>query len=259
MIGVYAIINANKDRCYVGSSSNLEKRIIKHFTDLVNHDHHCYPLQEAFIEDGEHFTFSFVATETVEQARKIEQNMLDEDYDELYNLGRYAEYGYDLISYHPRRDQIVNKMTESLKVRFSSYTDEERKRLYGKPGESNPMYGKTHTDEAKRIIADNARGNSWARGCKRSPETRNKLSEIAKKRTGEKNPFHGRHHSESTKERLRQAHLGRKPVNVRPVEIDGVQYESVRAAATELHVSNGTIIHRIKSNNKKFSGYSYVG
>lgn len=54
-------------------------------------------------------------------------------------------------------------------------------------GDSNPFYGKQHTEEAKR-----------------------KMSEAAKKRTGDKNPFYGRHHSEETKEKIRQANIGRK-------------------------------------------------
>ena len=54
-------------------------------------------------------------------------------------------------------------------------------------GDSNPFYGKKHTEESKR-----------------------KMSECAKQRTGDKNSFFGRHHSEETKEKIRQANTGRK-------------------------------------------------
>lgn len=54
-------------------------------------------------------------------------------------------------------------------------------------GDSNPFYGKQHTEESKQ-----------------------KMSEAAKQRIGEKNSFYRRHHSEETKEKIRQANKGRK-------------------------------------------------
>lgn len=43
-----------------------------------------------------------------------------------------------------------------------------------------------------------------------SPERSKKLSEAAKKRVGKLNPMYGRHHSEETKQKLREANLGKK-------------------------------------------------
>lgn len=53
----------------------------------------------------------------------------------------------------------------------------ERSQRYS--GEGNPFYGKTHSEETKKI-----------------------LSELAKQRTGEKNPFYGKHHTEETKRKI---------------------------------------------------------
>lgn len=64
---------------------------------------------------------------------------------------------------------------------------EERRSPNARPGESNPFWGKRHTEETRRI-----------------------LSEKAKERTGEANPFFGRQHSEETKEKLRAANVGKK-------------------------------------------------
>lgn len=43
-----------------------------------------------------------------------------------------------------------------------------------------------------------------------SKERSLKLSEAAKKRIGKRNPMYGKHHTEATKEKLRQANLGKK-------------------------------------------------
>lgn len=74
---------------------------------------------------------------------------------------------------------------------YIKYVSETRKGWY--QGEKNPFYGKTHSDEVKKMI-----------------------SEQAKQRTGEKNPFKGKHHTEETKERNRQAHLGRYDGSANP-------------------------------------------
>lgn len=42
-----------------------------------------------------------------------------------------------------------------------------------------------------------------------NPERSRKLSEAAKKRVGKLNPMYGKHHSEETKEKIRQANLGK--------------------------------------------------
>lgn len=50
----------------------------------------------------------------------------------------------------------------------------------------------------------------WNKGKTHSDETKKKISEMAKKKTGEKNPFFHRHHSEQTKAILRA--MRAKPV-----------------------------------------------
>ena len=88
-------------------------------------------------------------------------------------------------------------------------------------GENNPMYGKHHTDEAKAAISESrkrenlsdetlAKMSEAQKGKTLSAKTRAKLSEA---QTGEKNHFFGKHHTEESKEKNRQAHLGKVPWN----------------------------------------------
>ena len=63
-------------------------------------------------------------------------------------------------------------------------------------GEENPFFGKKH-----------------------SKETKDKLSEFAKARTGSLNPFYGKKHSEETKQKISKANRGRKLTEERKLEL----------------------------------------
>ncbi|HHW37027.1 MAG TPA: hypothetical protein GXX18_07300 [Bacillales bacterium] len=157
-------------------------------------------------------------------------------------------------SYHPNRNEIINKMKISLKKRYENMTKEERKAVYG--SHENGMQGKTHSKENKLKMSIINKGNSYAKGCKRTPEQRAKLSKIASQRTGEKNPFYGKKHSEETKQRLSEKNKGKLPPNTKPVIIDNVQYPSASEASRQLGVATATVTNRI--NSSKFPTYQYL-
>jgi hypothetical protein len=97
-------------------------------------------------------------------------------------------------------------------------SEKTRKKISGK---NNPMFGKTHSKEARKKISEAAknisdetrlkmsnakRGKSSRRlGQTHSEKTRQRLSEIGKKLTGENNPFFGKTHSEETRRRISEA------------------------------------------------------
>lgn len=74
-------------------------------------------------------------------------------------------------------------------------------------------------------------------------------------RIGNKNSFYGKHHSEETKSQLKNAMLGKKPVNTKRVKIDDVVYESLTDASRNLNVVPATILYRIRSKN--YPTYKY--
>lgn len=93
---------------------------------------------------------------------------------------------------------------------------EEIRIIYSKSitGENNPMFGKTHSIEARRKISENHADVSGEHnpiyGKSRSNETKQKLSELRKgKFTGEDNPFYGKKHTEEAKQKMSEARKGK--------------------------------------------------
>jgi len=137
-------------------------------------------------------------------------------------------------------------------------TPEERKQKYGKFGERNGMYGKTHTDEVKKNNSILKKGNTNFKGHKHTEETKQKLSEMRKnKNIGKDNPFFGKRHSEETKQKIREKNIGNIPPSVIEIIIDGITYISIAEASRQLNISSPTILWRLKSKNPKFDNYKY--
>ena len=66
--------------------------------------------------------------------------------------------------------------------------------MYGRCGESNPFYGKHHSEETKQKISESKQGKNYGR-C------------------GENAPMYGKHHSEETKQKLSEATKGNNNPN----------------------------------------------
>ena len=111
--------------------------------------------------------------------------------------------------------KITARVYESIKLEYSRLQSERIR------GENNPMWGKTHTEEARRAISEKNTGKKLTEeqvarqvaaqtGRKRKPfseEWRKKMSEAHR---GEKNHRFGVKVSEETKQKQREKALGRK-------------------------------------------------
>lgn len=76
------------------------------------------------------------------------------------------------------------------------------------PGELHPMWGKTHSEEARAKISQGLSGRpSRLRGTTFSDERRARQRELTQ---GENNGMYGKTHSEEVRARLREANLGKK-------------------------------------------------
>ena len=77
-------------------------------------------------------------------------------------------------------------------------------------GEKNSMYGKKHSEEAKKKISAAHKGekNSFY-GRHHTKESKKKMSEAQKgKHLGKENPFYGKHHSEEARKKIGEAQKG---------------------------------------------------
>lgn len=260
--GLYKIINLKTNKYYVGRTKDTMKRFLRHKKDLMKNIHHCIYLQRAWNLYGAE-NFEFILEEVIlndKELRDREQYYLDNFSECLYNTSRNSGGG-DLISYHPRKKEIVKKISDTLKHKNSKLSIQERSQKFGSPGELNGMFGKQHSKDAITKMSNAAsirvgEKNSFY-GKTHSDDTKKSLSEYAKQRTGEKNPFYGRKHTEETKKKISQVHKGKIPTNIRAVVIDNIEYKSLGEASKALNVVPATISHRIKSKNLKFTNYFY--
>lgn len=87
-------------------------------------------------------------------------------------------------------------------------------------GENSPMYGKHPKPESIEKMRQKQIGNKYHLGCKATEEQRKRMSEahkglpLTQKQLDNLHKLHesrrGKHHSEETKQKIREAHLGRK-------------------------------------------------
>ncbi|USL86501.1 hypothetical protein CDGHABPJ_00037 [Pseudomonas phage OMKO1] len=254
---VYCLFT-KEGKVYVGSARDLVKRVQRHFRDLSNSKHHNYPLQQEY-DNGERFSLKYYRCESRESAFTLEQMWITKHEEEgnLLNIGRHSKGG-DNLTRHNLKEQIIEKRSDTIRIRLDEIGAEARQEKYGRLGEQNGMYGRTHTEEVKVALSELHTGNTYRLGIKASDETRARMSEIASQRTGERNPFYGKTHSEETRKKLTDNKRGIKPTNSNKLEVDGVVYLSQADAAKALGVSQGTITYRINSKNPKYSGYKVI-
>lgn len=239
MIGIYRIKNLINNKCYYGSSKNIEVRWRKHKNDLNKGKHVNKILQRAWDKyNSESFIFE-VVEECAENNLLIrEQEFLDLKPE--YNIGIKAKGG-DNLTNNPNKKDIINKITNSIIERYKLMTDEEKKEKHSKPMCKNPNW------------KDGISYKYCKCGLKIKPT--NKTCINCRDKSGEKNPFFGKQHSEETKKKLSELRRGKKPTNMKQVIIDDVIYESLAEASRKTGIPSPTILWRINSKNKKYENY----
>ena len=96
------------------------------------------------------------------------------------------------------------------------------------PREKNPMFGKTHTNEIKKIISEKNLGNTaWNKGLS------NYMSEEHKKAFNRK----GSKHSQETKLKMSEKRIGSNNSNAKQISINNVTYKSLKEASESTGLS----------------------
>lgn len=137
MMGIYKITNLVNGKLYVGSATNLRKRIKSdHIRELRNNRHINKHLQNSWNKYGEN-NFEFEVIEEIQDKNKLierEQYWIDQyDFEkELYNQCPIAN------------SSLGYKHTEESIIKMSK----------AKKGKNNRLYGKTRTEKTKQAISD---------------------------------------------------------------------------------------------------------
>ena len=242
MIGIYRIKNLKNKKCYYGSSKNIEKRWRTHSNNLKNGKHHNAHLQRSWDKYGEdNFVFELVeeCNETI--LLELEQKYLD--LNPGFNIGIKSSGG-DNLTKNPNKEDIVRKMTQSVRKRYELMSEDERKEKHSQPMDKNP----------------NWKGGTSFKYCecgvKISPTNNSCIN--CRDKSGDKNPFFGKQHTEETKRKLSEFRKGtyNGEQNI-PIIIDDIEYRSAGEASKLLNIPMVTIRWRVKSKNKKFDNYRY--
>lgn len=93
-------------------------------------------------------------------------------------------------------------------------------------GSSNPMFGKHHSEEAKKKMSLRHKGrDTWMKGKHHSAESRKKISEKMK---GKPSWMKGKHHSAETRIKISESHKG-KPTCIKGTNWYNNGVKSIRA------------------------------
>jgi len=242
MIGIYKIMNKINGDSYYGSSINIEKRWHRHIGDLKNGKHHNIKLQRAWVKYCEdNFIFEIIEECNQKDILIVEQKYLD--LNPKYNIGIKSSGG-DNISNNPKRKEIVRRISDGVRLRYSKMSKEEIDKIHSKPGESNP----------------NWKGGISKKYCKCGKEINpyNKTCMMCNDKTGPNNPFFGKKHTDEVLNYLREINKGIcHHNNKHRVIIDGVEYESYQDASKKLNINFNTIRWRVLSKNPKYKNYQF--
>lgn len=235
--GNYVIIVENTAIIYSGSSVDVNGRVIRHKSDLVNNRHSYKELQMAY-NNNQNISINITYTFDREEAYDNEQALIDAGICINKALDvRFSGKGISPTEYNIQRI----KETHTGKV----VSEETRIKL------SNANTGKKVSDETKEKLRQINTGKVH------SEETKLKLSLASK----------GRIVSEETSKKISDSKKGKgfpqvaldasMKIRCRKVIINGVIFNSITEAARNLGISDVCVRNYILSSKPEHSGYSF--
>lgn len=254
---VYVLTLVKSGIFYIGSTSQLDKRLNRHLRELKNKTHYNLILSQNYELNDEIIINSF-EMDTREKAYEFEEKFINKVFNSprkhlLANISLNAKFG-DSLTNHPDRENIIHKRQLTQKEIFGKLSENELKQKFGRSGSQNGMYGRKHTLETRRKISLMHKGHSYNKGCKLSPEHIEKIRQRQKLRTGSKNSFFGRKHTEETRKKLSEINKANPNLSQQKrIMANGVEFESHTKAAKFFRISLALVGYRIKS--KKYDSW----
>jgi group I intron endonuclease len=220
--GIYKITNKQTGKFYIGSSVNVEKRWRAHRWRLRSGIHANQHLLSAWEKYGEQsFTFSILQEVEEEMLLDVEQQVIDES----GCLNKKVGYNKAPFAGSPMKGRKHSKETKEKIAKTSAgrkHTEETKAKI--RAGNK----GKHVSEETRRRLSESKKGIILPHMFNSpSQETRKKLSEYAKTRTGAKNP-NARLTEEQVKEIRELFANGTKLTNPQVAEMYGVSLSTIK-------------------------------
>ncbi len=173
IVHIYRIYFPTSNKCYIGQTSRLKKRMFAHLRDVRTNS----MVHRALIKYEDWCVSVLHTCQSRDEANKVE-------IEEIRNFNSVAPNGYNINSGGDGN---------------SGWTpSDETKRKIG-----NAHRGKTVSDAAKKKLSASHLGK------KHTDETKAKISASKIGLTGDKNAFYGRHHTDETKAAMSAANSGK--------------------------------------------------
>ena len=246
---IYKWINLVNGKVYVGQTQNFYNRMVQYHTKGATPK-----LQNSIEKYGiDSFDIEVVELCDIERLDEREQYWMD------YYCTYCSDYGYNIsptagttrgVKYSPEVCEKISKIVKERAVH-----------LYG---EKNGMYGKHHTEETLKRMSEHSK-ELW-----KDPEYRQAQSERMSGENnyfydrhfcGELNPRWGKHCTEETKEKIRNALIG-KPnyacsIKIKCVET-GEEFYSMTAAAKALGAYTSAIKLAVDNPKRTCKGFHFI-
>ncbi len=182
--GIYMIKNKVNEKIYIGSSVDIDNRLVHHINSLKRGDHHSIHLQRAWnLYGAENFTF-----ETIEEVKRYEIETDEEFKNRLVHV-REQHYLDTLFPWKRKIGYNICSIADSpLGIKRSEKT-KEKLRIF--------FTGKTRSEETKQKISEGLKNSENWKKSVTSDEFKEKMRLL---NLGEKNPMwnkegvHGEEH-----------------------------------------------------------------
>lgn len=168
--GIYCIENIVNNKKYIGQSKHVHERWKKHVYELDCGKHYNDYLQKSWDKYGkENFKFSVLEYCDIENLDNREIYWISYystlDRNKGYNLKSGGQFLKNIYTDELRRkisksikESYSNQELRNLRSNFMTKRWEDPKYLESMSGENNPMYGKHHSEEAKKKMSENRKG-----------------------------------------------------------------------------------------------------